>query len=92
MNVSSVGLAVFWESEPLSSHEMQQLTQELRQFESIFLTKSHSPQTFKARIFTEDEELNSAGHPILGVEGNTAQIDSIYVSGNVSMVAMGVFD
>ena len=44
---------------------MQRLTQELRQIESIFL--SHVGEGgASARIFTEDEELPFAGHPVLG--------------------------
>lgn len=41
------------------------ITQELRQFESIFLS-AVDDDTVAARIFTEDEELGFAGHPVLG--------------------------
>ncbi|MGD9367492.1 MAG: PhzF family phenazine biosynthesis protein [Desulfobacteraceae bacterium] len=64
--LSGNGLSVFWESENISGHVMQQLTQEMRQFESIFLTKNKPPFTFRARIFTDEEELDFAGHPIIG--------------------------
>jgi len=42
------------------------LTRELRQFESIFLLPGSDPQVQGARIFTLEEELPFAGHPILG--------------------------
>uniref|UniRef100_UPI002FC6DCAE PhzF family phenazine biosynthesis protein n=1 Tax=Pseudomonas sp. TaxID=306 RepID=UPI002FC6DCAE len=38
----------------------------LRQFESIFLLPGSDPQVQGARIFTLEEELPFAGHPILG--------------------------
>ena len=44
---------------------MQRLTQEMRQIESIFLSARHDHGA-SARIFTEDEELPFAGHPVLG--------------------------
>jgi len=59
------GLIVFTEAAGFSQHAMQVLTQEMRQFESIFLQKI-SGNTVRARIFTCNEELNFAGHPILG--------------------------
>jgi len=64
--LSGNGLCVFWESSNLSVDVMQQLTQEMRQFESIFLTKTADNNVFKARIFTMEEELDFAGHPVLG--------------------------
>ena len=60
------GLAVFPDAAGLSSRFMLQLTQELRQFESIFLTSLEQPDTFDARVFTVEEELPFAGHPALG--------------------------
>src|SRR5581483_5614760 len=62
---SGNGLTVFTESEGISKGAMLKLTQEMRQFESIFLQKM-GPQKFRAHIFTCEEELNFAGHPILG--------------------------
>ncbi len=44
---------------------MQKLTQEMRQFESIFLSEISSAGA-RARIFTVEEELPFAGHPVLG--------------------------
>ena len=59
------GLAVFIDTEELSQDLMQQLTQEMRQYESIFLS-GITEHGAKARIFTVEEELPFAGHPILG--------------------------
>ncbi len=60
------GLAVFDDARGLSASAMQGLTQELRQFESIFLLSGATADTFSARIFTVEEELPFAGHPIIG--------------------------
>ncbi|MFZ6048142.1 PhzF family phenazine biosynthesis protein [Pseudomonas sp. CR3202] len=60
------GLAVFPDCRGLSAAAMQELTRELRQFESIFLTPLDSADAFAARVFTVEEELPFAGHPILG--------------------------
>jgi trans-2,3-dihydro-3-hydroxyanthranilate isomerase len=64
--LSGNGLTVFADSEGLSTEMLQRLTQEMRQFESIFLTATTDPRKFRARIFTMEEELDFAGHPILG--------------------------
>jgi trans-2,3-dihydro-3-hydroxyanthranilate isomerase len=45
---------------------MQALTIELRQFESIFLLPGATAEEYRARIFTMEEELPFAGHPIIG--------------------------
>lgn len=60
------GLAVFSDARGLSANAMQGLTQELRQFESIFLLPGADAHSFSARIFTVEEELPFAGHPIIG--------------------------
>ncbi len=44
---------------------MQQVAQEMRQFESIFLSDI-SASGATARVFTVEEELPFAGHPVLG--------------------------
>lgn len=62
---SGNGLTVFSEADGMSSQLMQQLTREMRQFESIFL-KQIDNHKFIAKVFTETEELDFAGHPVLG--------------------------
>lgn len=60
------GLAVFDDASALDDAAMQAWTRELRQFESIFLLPGDDPRAFRARIFTLEEELPFAGHPLLG--------------------------
>jgi PhzF family phenazine biosynthesis protein len=51
--------------DPLAAETMLRIAQELRQFETIFLfdvAEDHA----EARIFTPEEELDFAGHPVLG--------------------------
>jgi PhzF family phenazine biosynthesis protein len=64
--LSGNGLTVFPEGGKLSAELMQRLTQEMRQFESIFLSAEGEAHTYRARIFTMEEELDFAGHPVLG--------------------------
>jgi len=45
---------------------MQRITREMRQFETIFLRRIDQTSRFNARIFTMEEELPFAGHPIIG--------------------------
>ena len=59
------GLSVFLNTEDWPSSTLQRLTQEMRQFESIFLS-AITPAGAKARVFTVEEELPFAGHPVLG--------------------------
>lgn len=63
--LSGNGLTIFPEAEGLSTAEMQALTREMRQFESIFVWREGD--AFVARIFTLEEELDFAGHPLLGL-------------------------
>jgi trans-2,3-dihydro-3-hydroxyanthranilate isomerase len=63
---SGNGLTVFLEAEGLPTSAMQRITQEMRQFESIFLRGTSNAAVTEARIFTMEEELDFAGHPVLG--------------------------
>lgn len=63
--LSGNGLTIFTEAENFSKGTMQRLTQEMRQFESIFLKKI-SDNKMRAFVFTCEEELDFAGHPVLG--------------------------
>lgn len=62
--LSGNGLAVVFPDHPLSENRMLAIAQEFRQFETIFIYQD--ADSFKARIFTVEEELDFAGHPILG--------------------------
>lgn len=59
------GLTVFLGTDEWSAPVMQRVTQEMKQFESIFLSEIISNSAC-ARVFTVEEELPFAGHPILG--------------------------
>jgi len=62
---SGNGLTIFTSAEGLSRETMQTLTREMRQFESIFLYQTDR-NIFRAFIFTMEEELDFAGHPLIG--------------------------
>lgn len=63
--LSGNGLTVVFCNEELDDNLMLKLTQEFKQFETIFVRRIDD-SIFNARIFTVDEELDFAGHPILG--------------------------
>ncbi|WP_242155967.1 PhzF family phenazine biosynthesis protein [Aestuariivivens sediminis] len=63
---SGNGLAIFPNAVNLDKKAMLLLTQEMRQFESIFYYQK-SKCNFQAFIFTIEEELDFAGHPLLGL-------------------------
>jgi trans-2,3-dihydro-3-hydroxyanthranilate isomerase len=61
------GLVVVLDAEHLPTVVMQEVTREVRQFETAFLAGVDLPgRRARLRIFTEDEELDFAGHPVLG--------------------------
>ncbi len=61
------GLVVVLHADDMSAPVMHELTREVRQFETAFLSAVDLPgRTCAVRIFTEDEELDFAGHPVLG--------------------------
>jgi trans-2,3-dihydro-3-hydroxyanthranilate isomerase len=61
------GLIVIRSVDQLPTALMQEITREMRQFESIFLSAVDLPgREATARIFTLEEELTFAGHPVLG--------------------------
>jgi trans-2,3-dihydro-3-hydroxyanthranilate isomerase len=59
-------LAVFVDPPPLSAGQMLRVTQELRHFETIFVTTLTEPGTVQGRVFDLFGELDFAGHPVLG--------------------------
>ncbi|AFA50063.1 PhzF family phenazine biosynthesis protein [Acetobacterium woodii] len=63
--LSGNGLTVIFHEEDLEAQYMQNIAQEFKQFETIFL-RVIGEKHFRARIFTVEEELDFAGHPILG--------------------------
>lgn len=59
-------LAVFPDAPDLPTEQMLTITQELRHFESIFLSGTEGTHHVTARVFDLFEELDFAGHPLLG--------------------------
>ena len=60
------GLAVFLGGIDLPAEELLAVTAEMRQFESIFVAVDDERSRVTARIFTDEEELPFAGHPVIG--------------------------
>lgn len=72
-SLSGNGLIVFPRAQKLTPATMQLVTREMRQFESIFLmppadAPADAPDAHHVRawVFTMEEELPFAGHPVLG--------------------------
>ncbi len=63
---SGNGLIVFFGGVERGNEELLAITTEMRQFESIFINQRDSVGKVRARIFTAQEELDFAGHPIIG--------------------------
>ncbi len=62
-------LAVFIDPPPLTAPQMARITQELRHFETVFVSTSDASTTVRARVFDLADELDFAGHPLLGAAG-----------------------
>jgi len=72
--LSGNGLTIFYDYDTLTTQEMLSLTQEMRQFESIFVSAGTSDTSFSARIFTLEEELDFAGHPVIGLAAHLHEL------------------
>lgn len=84
-SLSGNGLTVIFHEQDLDADLMQRIAQEFKQFETIFL-KQLGDKRFRARIFTVEEELDFAGHPVLGA---TASIhERLYPSESGITVAL----
>lgn len=59
-------LGVFLDGRSLTDEEMQRLAREMNFAETVFLLPPRSDGDVAVRIFTPEEELPFAGHPILG--------------------------
>jgi trans-2,3-dihydro-3-hydroxyanthranilate isomerase len=58
-------VAVFVDPPTLTTSQLLRITQELRHFETIFVTRSAASEV-DARVFDLTQELDFAGHPVLG--------------------------
>ncbi|MBN1500265.1 MAG: PhzF family phenazine biosynthesis protein [Spirochaetes bacterium] len=63
--LSGNGLTVVFPDKEIDIDTLQKITQEFRQFETIFIFSEQNGY-YPVRIFTVEEELEFAGHPILG--------------------------
>jgi len=63
---SGNSLAVFPDAAGLTGFQMERITKELRHFESIFLEQEGGERAYRARVFDLIEELDFAGHPVIG--------------------------
>ena len=63
---SGNSLTVFLDAGSLHPSQMLRITQEMRHFESIFLSSAEAPNTYYAQVFDSTGELAFAGHPLLG--------------------------
>jgi trans-2,3-dihydro-3-hydroxyanthranilate isomerase len=59
-------LAVFTDGRSLTGDEMQRLARELNLSETVFLLPAEADGDARLRIFTPQQELPFAGHPVLG--------------------------
>ncbi len=66
MPFSGNSLAVFPDGRGLRTGQMAEGTRELGHFDSVFLVSGDEPNSVRARVFDLLEELDFAGHPILG--------------------------
>lgn len=82
--LSGNGLTVIIAEQFPESGFMQQIAREFKQFETIFLAP-FDKSSFSARIFTVQEELDFAGHPVLGA---AAVICREFLGGNDSVITL----
>jgi trans-2,3-dihydro-3-hydroxyanthranilate isomerase len=68
-------LTVFPDAGDVTTAQMAQITGEMRQFESIFLSPADDRHHRRARIFDLFEELDFAGHPLIGAAAVLHQLN-----------------
>ena len=75
------GLIVVFGGSELAADELLAVTREMRQFEAIFIDLEGDRDVIAARIFTAEEELPFAGHPVIGaaaaVHERLARLDMV---------------
>jgi phenazine biosynthesis protein PhzF family len=71
------GLTVVFADQKYDYDQLLNIAREFKQFETVFVFSQSADGSFPVRIFTMDEELNFAGHPIVGLG---AVLHSIYFS------------
>jgi trans-2,3-dihydro-3-hydroxyanthranilate isomerase len=84
-------LAVFPESEGLTSGEMQQLAREMNLSETTFVLPAEDPSAdFKVRIFATSTEMPFAGHPVVGTHWVLAHLGRVRLKEPVTVVRFGL--
>ncbi|PYU01650.1 MAG: hypothetical protein DMG34_17790 [Acidobacteria bacterium] len=68
---SGNSLTVFLAAGALLGSQMLTIRQEMRHFESIFLSSAGTPNTFHAQVFGLTGEPDFVGHPLLGAARST---------------------
>lgn len=82
--LSGNGLTVVIAKQFPEKDTMQKIAQEFKQYETIFLVPNEG-NSFFARIFTVQEELDFAGHPVLGA---AAVLCREFLSGEDSVIEL----
>ena len=62
-------IVMFCRTLDYSAGQLREIAEEMRQFETIFVRVGDDSRTIAARIFTVEEELPFAGHPVIGAAG-----------------------
>ncbi len=75
------GLTVVFPDKQCRNDQLLSIAAEFRQFETVFVFGRNTDGSFPARIFTVEEELNFAGHPIVGLG---AVLHSLYFASKES--------
>ena len=60
------GLTAVFPEQPLADELLLSIAQEFKQYETIYIFPQDEQGTFPCRVFTMEEELPFAGHPLLG--------------------------
>jgi PhzF family phenazine biosynthesis protein len=76
------GLTVVFPSQEYDDDCLLSIAREFKQFETVFVFERNADGSFPVRIFTVEEELNFAGHPIVGLG---AVLHSVYYTATDSV-------
>jgi trans-2,3-dihydro-3-hydroxyanthranilate isomerase len=84
---------VFLDGRPFSDEDMQRLAREMNFSETVFLVPPRSDGTMAVRIFTPEEELPFAGHPVLGTAfavGTALGLDDVVLETGLGRVPIAL--
>jgi trans-2,3-dihydro-3-hydroxyanthranilate isomerase len=86
-------LGVFLDGRPFGEEDMQRLAREMNFSETVFLLPPRSGGTIALRIFTPEEELPFAGHPVLGTAfavGTALGLDDVVLETGLGSVTIAL--